>query len=78
METPLFMCWQSVWVCGKIMYIEIGKECGFMDRFDGYTYVNGGVCASKGFKANGLNCGLNPDKNKNDLCIIVSLSLIHI
>lgn len=43
-----------------------------MDRFDGYTYINGGVCAAKGFKANGLNCGLNPDKNKNDLCIIVS------
>ena len=43
-----------------------------MEKFNGYTYVDGGVCASKGFKANGLNCGLNPDKNKNDLCIVVS------
>ena len=43
-----------------------------MENFNGYTYIDGGVCASKGFKANGLNCGLNPDKNKNDLCIVVS------
>lgn len=43
-----------------------------MENFEGYTYIDGGVCASAGFKANGLNCGLNPDKNKNDLCIIVS------
>lgn len=32
--------------------------------------VDGGVCAAKGFSANGLNCGLNPDKNKNDLALI--------
>ncbi len=37
-----------------------------------FTHIEGGVCAAKGFKANGLNCGLNPDKNKNDLCIVVS------
>ena len=43
-----------------------------MKNFEGYTYINGGVCAAKGFKANGLNCGLNPDKNKNDLALIVS------
>ncbi len=43
-----------------------------MDKFDGYEYINGGVCAAQGFKANGLNCGLNPDKNKNDLCVVVS------
>ena len=34
--------------------------------------VEGGVCAAAGFSANGLNCGLNPDKNKNDLALIVS------
>lgn len=34
--------------------------------------VDGGVCAAKGFSANGLNCGLNPDKNKNDLALIYS------
>ena len=32
-----------------------------------YKYIDGGVCAAKGFKANGLNCGLNSNKNKNDL-----------
>ena len=25
--------------------------------------VEGGVCAAAGFSANGLNCGLNPDRN---------------
>lgn len=34
--------------------------------------IEGGVCAAKGFKANGLNCGLNPDKKKNDLGLVVS------
>ena len=27
--------------------------------YEGYTYVDGGVCAAKGFVANGINCGLN-------------------
>ena len=43
-----------------------------MENFSGYNYIDGGVCAAKGFKANGLNCGLNPNKEKNDLCIVVS------
>lgn len=43
-----------------------------MEKVDGYTYTEGGVCAAKGFSANGLNCGLNPDKNKNDLALIYS------
>ncbi len=43
-----------------------------MEEFKGYVYIDGGVCASKGYKANGLNCGLNPDKNKNDLAAVVS------
>lgn len=34
--------------------------------------VEGGVCAAKGYEANGLNCGLNPDRNKNDLALIYS------
>lgn len=34
--------------------------------------VDGGVCAAKGFKANGLNCGLNPNKEKYDLGLVVS------
>lgn len=43
-----------------------------MENFEGYTYVEGGVCAAQGFVANGLNCGINPDKNKNDLGMIYS------
>ena len=41
-------------------------------EFEGFDYLDGGVCAAKGFKANGINCGYNPDKNKNDLCLVVS------
>lgn len=43
-----------------------------MENFAGYTYVEGGVCAAQGFVANGLNCGINPDKNKNDLGMVYS------
>ena len=43
-----------------------------MEKFDGYTYVEGGVCAAQGFTANGLNCGINPYKNKNDLGLVYS------
>lgn len=43
-----------------------------MEQFEGYTYVEGGVCAAKGFRANGLNCGLNSDREKNDLALVVS------
>ena len=37
-----------------------------------WTKIEGGVCAAKGYKANGLNCGLNPNKEKNDLGLVVS------
>ena len=37
-----------------------------------WTKIDGGVCAAKGFQANGLNCGLNSDKNKNDLGLVLS------
>ena len=37
-----------------------------------YKTVGGGVCAAKGYRAHGLNCGLNADKNKNDLGLYVS------
>lgn len=43
-----------------------------MEKFEGYTYIEGGVCAAQGFVANGLNCGINPDKAKNDLGMIYS------
>ena len=37
-----------------------------------YKVTDGGVCAAKGYRAHGLNCGLNADKNKNDLGLYVS------
>ncbi|MEE0930918.1 MAG: bifunctional glutamate N-acetyltransferase/amino-acid acetyltransferase ArgJ [Acutalibacteraceae bacterium] len=37
-----------------------------------FIKINGGVCAAKGFSANGLNCGINPNKEKNDLCLVYS------
>ena len=37
-----------------------------------FKKVEKGVCAAQGFLANGLNCGLNPNPNKNDLGLIVS------
>ncbi len=48
-----------------------------MEKFDGYSYVEGGVCAARGFTANGLNCGINPDKNKNDLGMVFSEAACH-
>lgn len=32
-------------------------------QFDGYKYIDGGVCAAKGFKANGLYCGIKKSEN---------------
>lgn len=44
-----------------------------------FTFINGGICASKGFKASGTYCGIkkpaNDDpsiKHKNDICMYVS------
>ena len=44
-----------------------------MKNFEGYKYIDGGVCAAKGFKANGLYCGIkeNPEK-KPDIAMILS------
>ena len=47
------------------------------ENFEGYKYIEGGVCAARGFVANGLNCGINPDKNKNDLGVIYSETLCN-
>jgi len=38
----------------------------------GYHYIEGGVCAAAGFTANGVHCGLYPDENKLDLCLVSS------
>ena len=34
--------------------------------------ISGGVCAAKGFKANGLHCGIRPHTTKKDLALVVS------
>ena len=34
--------------------------------------IQGGVCAPKGFKANGIHCGIRKNKTKRDLALIVS------
>ncbi|MGM9971667.1 MAG: bifunctional ornithine acetyltransferase/N-acetylglutamate synthase [Anaeroplasmataceae bacterium] len=38
-------------------------------------FVDGGVCAPKGFKANGIFCGLKKNPTKKDLALIVSDTL---
>ena len=34
--------------------------------------IDGGVCAAKGFSANGIHCGIRKNKTKRDLALIVS------
>ncbi len=34
--------------------------------------ISGGVCAARGFRANGLHCGIRQNKTKKDLALIVS------
>lgn len=34
--------------------------------------ITGGVCAAKGFKANGVHCGIRHNRTKRDLALIVS------
>ena len=34
--------------------------------------IQGGVCAAKGFTANGVHCGIRKNKTKRDLALIVS------
>ena len=35
-------------------------------------FIDGGVCAPKGFKASGVHCGIRKNKSKKDLSLIVS------
>ena len=35
-------------------------------------YIEGGVCAAKGFRASGIHCGIRKNKTKKDLSLIVS------
>ena len=34
--------------------------------------ISGGVCAAKGFTANGVHCGIRKNRTKNDLSLIFS------
>ena len=35
-------------------------------------FIDGGVCAAKGFKANGIHCGIRKNRTKRDVALIVS------
>ncbi len=37
-----------------------------------FTKIEGGVCAAKGFTANGVHCGIRKNKSKRDLALIFS------
>ena len=54
-----------------------------MKEFEGYKYIEGGVCAAKGFKASGVYCGIKKsaeadgnespvNNHKNDIALVVS------
>ena len=50
-----------------------------MNKYNNFKCVDGGICAAKGFKANGVYCGIKrpandpPDaKHKNDICLFAS------
>ena len=40
-----------------------------------FNFVQGGVCAPKGFTANGIHCGIRKNKSKRDLSLIYSEEL---
>ena len=59
-----------------------------MKAFEGYTYLDGGICAAKGFQASGTYCGIKkamaPDSNegeigkeKNDIALVVADTLCN-
>lgn len=41
-------------------------------EFEGYTFVDGGVVAAKGFQASGIHCGIRKNKEKKDLSLLVA------
>ncbi len=46
-------------------------------KFNSMKTVSGGVCAAKGFKANGIHCGIRKNRTKKDLALIVSETLAN-
>ena len=50
-----------------------------MNKYNNFKSIDGGICAAKGFKANGVYCGIkrpandSPEtKHKNDICLFAS------
>lgn len=43
--------------------------------YQGFDFVEGGVCAVQGFEAAGIHCGLRKNKSKKDLALIYSKQL---
>ncbi|MBR3737489.1 MAG: bifunctional glutamate N-acetyltransferase/amino-acid acetyltransferase ArgJ [Eubacterium sp.] len=50
-----------------------------MNKYNNFKSIDGGICAAKGFKANGVYCGIkrpandSPEtKHKNDICLFTS------
>ena len=39
---------------------------------ESFTVIEGGVCAAKGFRANGMHCGIRKNASKRDLSLIAS------
>ena len=39
--------------------------------------IMGGVCAAKGFTANGVHCGIRKNKTKRDLALIYSATMAN-
>ena len=39
--------------------------------------IKGGVCAAKGYKANGVHCGIRKNPGKKDLALIYSETLAN-
>ena len=52
---------RNAWSCRRQLFIR-----GTME------YIQGGVCAAKGYKANGIHCGIRKNKSKHDLALIIS------
>lgn len=47
-------------------------DCDIIIKMAMLKEVCGGVCASKGFRANGVHCGIRKNKTKKDLALIVA------
>ena len=37
-----------------------------------FKIIDGGICAPKGFSANGIHCGIRKNRTKRDIALIIS------